>query len=527
VTQFRILVADELSAEGLEILRSAGEVEVRSGMSESELLETLPPFHALVVRSATVVTARSLTNAANLAVIARAGIGIDNIDVDAATERGIVVMNTPEASSVTTAEHALSLLLSMARNIPAADASMHAGEWKKSKFIGAELTGKTLGVIGLGRIGRVVADRANGLQMRVTAYDPFVDASSAPAWITMGTLDEILAAADFVTIHVPKSEETKHLFDAERFAMMKQGARLVHAARGGIVDEDALCDALDSGHLAGAALDVFEQEPLPPESRLRRTAGVILTPHLGASTVEAKRKVSVDVAEQVVTCLKRGIALNGVNVPHIAPNQAARVSPFVALAQNLASFLAQVSAGEIKSLRLTLQGELPAASARPLAAAMIAGALRHRTESPITSVNAERMADKMGVSVHCETSSLKRDFVNLLRIEGRFGDERHFVTGTVLGHRHGRMIEFDDFLLDAIPEGPLLMTYHRDLPGAVGRIGTLLGEEQINVGRMQLTSDNNAEGMALGIWNLSTPISNSALERIAAEDAVTHAYRVD
>ncbi|MEM7204663.1 MAG: phosphoglycerate dehydrogenase [Planctomycetota bacterium] len=525
--QRRILVADDLSAEGLEILRAAGEVEVKTGMNEDALRETLPSFHALVVRSATQVTARSLELADQLALIGRAGIGVDNIDVEAATARGIVVMNTPEANATTTGELAISLMLSLARNIAAADASMKQGKWEKSRFVGVELTGKTLGVLGLGRIGRVVAERGRGLQMQVLAYDPHVDASRAPGFVRMASLDELLAESDFVTVHVPKLDETHHLLNRDRLFAMKQGARLIHAARGGIVEEAGLCDALDAGHLAGAALDVFEKEPLAEGHRLLTTPNLVLTPHIGASTQEAKRNVSLDVANQVVTCLQRGIALNGVNVPRIAPGDAARVSPFVTLCQNLASFLAQVFAGPIESMRLTLQGELPASAARPLTAAMLAGALQHRTEGPVTQVNAEAVAQREDVRQHTEVSTLKRDFVHLIRVEALIGGERHFTTGTVLGHNHGRMIEFDDFLLDAIPEGPLLLTFHRDSPGVVGAIGTVLGQEDINVSRLQLAAPLGEGDPALGIWNLGQRLSQSAVERLRSLDSVTQAHRVD
>ncbi len=523
----RILVADELSAEGMELLARGGDVELRTGMDEDALREALRPYHALVVRSATVVTRRSLELADNLALIARAGIGVDNIDVEAATERGIVVMNTPEASATTTGELAIALLVSLARNIAAADASMKAGKWNKKAFVGTELDHKVLAVLGLGRIGRVVAERAKGLHMQVVAYDPFVDQSAAPAWIRMGSLEEVLAEADFVSVHVPLMEQTRHLLDAERIAAMKPGARLIHAARGGIVDEEALCDALDRGHLAGAALDVFEREPLAPDHRLLRTANLVLTPHLGASTVEAARNVSLDVARQVVTCLKGGVALNGINVPTIAPSEAARVSPFLALAQNLSSLLMQLFDGPIESLRVTVQGELATAASEPLTIAALAGALAHRAEGPVTQVNAERVAGAMGVRVHTERSSLKRDFVNLLRVEATIGGERHFVTGTVLGHRHGRMIELDDFMLDAIPEGPLLVTFHRDTPGVVGRIGSILGGHDLNVARLQLGTAETRPGIALGLWNLDSPIGESALAQVSAESAVERCHRVD
>lgn len=522
----RILVADELSPEGMDLLDEAGEVVSAKGMDEDTLRDTLPGFHALIVRSATKVTARSLEKANALTVIGRAGIGIDNIDVEAATERGIVVMNTPEAGAVTTAELAVALIMNLARNIAAADASMKQGKWEKSGLIGTELKGQVLGVLGLGRIGSVVAERGLGLRMRVLAHDPQVDQGRAPVGVRLVTFDELLERADFLTVHVPLLPATRDLLDKDAIARMKPTARIIHAARGGIVNEEALCDALDEGRLAGAALDVFSREPLPPDSRLRFTKNLVLTPHLGASTREAKRNVSVEMARQVVTCLRRGIALNGVNVPRITRSEARHVAPFLDLAHNLSSFLVQVFDGELESLRLTLQGELPASVQHPVQVSMLTGALASRSERPVTPVNAERMADRMGLRVHTEISTLKRDFVNVIRIEAVVGGERHSISGTVLGYRHGRMVEFDDIMLDAIPEGPMLVTFHRDEPGVVGRIGSLLGAEGVNVARLQLGA-GPANGQALGIWNLSRSLDDDVLARVRDDVSIVRARTVN
>lgn len=523
---FRILVADDLAEDGLAILRTAGQVTVQKGMDEDTLRKALAGHHALVVRSATQVTARSLELADELALIGRAGIGVDNIDVAAATARGIVVMNTPEAGAVTTGEHALALLFALARQVPAADASVRAGKWEKSKFTGVEITGKQLGILGLGRIGRVVAERARGLGMLVTAYDPFVTAHNAPAGVRMLTLDELLATADFVSVHVPLLDETRHLLDAARIGRMKRGARLVHAARGGIVDEVALCHALDSGHLAGAALDVFEQEPLAADSPLRAAKNLVLTPHLGASTHEAKHNVSVEMAKQVVQCLQKGIALNGVNVPRIAPSDAAQVGPYLSLVQNLASFLVQTFAGPLRSLRLSVQGGIPESALRPLTVAMAVGALRPSTPGAITPVNAERVAKDRNVRVHAEASSLKRDFMNLVRVEAELADGLHFATGTVLGHRHGRLVELDGYVLDAIPEAPLLVTFHADQPGVVGKLGTLLGDAGINITRMQIGAADADGGLAVAILNLDRALDDRQLTAIRALPPIRRAELV-
>ncbi len=525
-SQFQILVADPLGDEGLAILSEVGEVTVQPGMDEDALRDALRGKDALVVRSATTVTARALEGADRLTVIGRAGIGIDNIDVDAATERGIVVMNTPDAGATTTAELAIALLISMCRHVPAADAALKAGRWDKKKFSGVELTGKTFGIVGLGNIGRIVADRGKGLGMTVLAHDPFVPQDRAPAGVRMVDLDELCAESEFVSIHVPLLDATRHLFGRERIAKMKPGARLVHAARGGIVDEEALCDALDAGHLAGAALDVYESEPLPADHRLRHMTNVVLTPHIGASTAEATRNVALDMANQIVTCLRSGIALNGVNVPRVSPGEATTIGPFLDLARNLARFLVAVHPGRVQSVRLTLQGGLPAAASRPLMVSVLTGALQHATEGPVTQVNAERIAKQLGVRVHCETSTMKRDFMNLLRVEVVVDERRHFVTGTVLGHRHGRLVELDDYLLDAIPEPPLMVTWHRDEPGVLGQIGTALGALGINIERMQLGDPPRAGELALGIWNLQRPLEDAARERVAALPVVESVFVV-
>jgi D-3-phosphoglycerate dehydrogenase len=526
----KILVADDLAEEGLELLRAAGEVTVKKGMDEATLRQTLPPYHALVVRSATQVTSKSLELAENLALIGRAGIGVDNIDVPAATARGIVVMNTPEAGAVTTGEHAVALLMSLARCIPAADASVRAGKWEKSKFTGVELHGKQLGIVGLGRIGRVVSERARGIGMTIAAYDPFVSQQNAPDGVVMMDLDELLGSSDFVSVHVPLADETRHLLSRDRLFAMKKGARLVHAARGGIVDENGLVEALSAGHLAGAALDVYEQEPLPADSPLRGAPNLVLTPHLGASTHEAKRNVSVEMARQVALAVQKGIVLNGVNLPRISPAEAAQVGPYLDLARNLAAFLVQTFPGPLQSLRLTVQGGLPQSSHRALTVAMVCGALHNSVAGTLTPVNAERIAHERNVRVHCEASSLKRDFMFLLRVEAVIGEQRHFASGTVLGHRHGRLVELDGYVIDAIPEGPMLVTFHKDQPGVVGHLGTALGNAGINITRMQIgTMVKNGDATAptaLGILNLDRAPDEKQLAAVLAIPAIERACLV-
>ena len=521
----KILVADDLGEDGMAMLRDVGDVTVKTGMDEDALRSTLPGFETLVVRSATTVTEKSLELADSLALIGRAGIGIDNIDVDACTARGIAVMNTPEAAAVTTGEHALSLLMSLARNVPAADASIRAGKWEKSKFTGVELQGKQLGVVGLGQIGRVMSGKAAGIGMTICAYDPFVTQASAPDGIRMMELEELLATSDFVTLHLPLMETTKHLLNRERLFSMKKGARLIHAARGGIVCEAGLCEALASGHLAGAALDVFENEPLAADDPLRSAPNLIMTPHLGANTKEAKRNVSLDMAGQIALAVKKGVVLNGVNVAKLSPSDALQAGPYMDLARNLAALLTQTFEGPLISLRLTVQGSIPASSHRALTVAMIVGALRSTVAGTLTPVNAERIAAERDVRIHLESSDMKRDFMSLLRVEALIGDNRHIASGTVLGHRHGRIVELDEYIIDAIPEGPMLVTFHRDEPGVVGKLGTIVGNAGCNISRMQIGTCKTQE-QALGVLNLTGKVSDAMLDQVRGLEEVCSAHLV-
>ncbi|MDP6363277.1 MAG: phosphoglycerate dehydrogenase [Candidatus Poseidoniia archaeon] len=515
MAEWRILVADEVAPEGVELLRSAAQVSVHAGLSEAELRAALPGCHALVVRSATKVTARALEAADSLVVIGRAGIGVDSIDVAAATERGIAVMNTPESGAVTTAEHTLAMIMALARRIPLGDRLLREGDWAKPRLVGIELRGKTLGVVGLGRIGRVVADRALGLKMRVLAHDPFL--KEPPEGVQLVSFERCLAESDIVTLHAPLVAKTRHLMNAAAFAQMQPGARLVNCARGGLVDEAALQAALESGHLAGAALDVYDREPLDEAHPLLGLDNVILTPHLGASTREAKVAVVTDLAQQILTCLETGLVLNGINVPHVPAGEAQFLAPFLKLAERLGALLVQAFPGSLTALKVTTQGDLAQAGQRPVQVAALAGALRPLAEGAVTQVNAEKLAGEMDVALSGGQDRLKRDFVNLLRIEAEIDGGTHFASGTLIGRRHLRMVELDAFLLDAIPEGELLLTWHQDRPGMLGRIGTLLGEHGVNISRLQL---GRHDGGALAIYNLDAPLNEGVRNALAAVDGI-------
>ncbi len=525
MTPWHILVADDLAPEGLDLLRAAASVTVRKGMSGEELLAELPGKHALIVRSATRVTAASLEVADRLLVVGRAGIGLDNVDIDAATRRGIVVMNTPESGAVTTAEHAVAMLLSLARKIPLADRLLHEGRWEKSKLTGVEITGKTLGLLGLGRIGRVVADRALGLRMRVLAFDPHVPKDRVPEGVTLVPFERCLSEADFLSVHVPLLESTRHLLDAAAFAQVKPGCRLVHCARGGIVDEAALLGALEQGRVAGAALDVFEHEPMGASNPLLRHPGVVVTPHLGASTEEARRAVARDMARQVLLCLESGTVVNGINVPRIAPSEADFLTPFLNLGQRLASFLVQAFPGKLERLSIEMQGELARRNEAAIRVAALVGALRASGETA-TPVNAGVVAERNDVHVDSTHRMIKPEYVDYLRVTAVLDGQPRVAAGTLLGRRRLRMVELEHTSLDALPSGAMLLTIHEDQPGVIGRVGTLLGNAGINISRLQLGVKADGTGDALGLLNLDRGLDDGLLGETRALPFVRRALRI-
>ncbi|MCB9919736.1 MAG: phosphoglycerate dehydrogenase [Planctomycetes bacterium] len=523
---WRVLVADDLTPDGLEILRDKAEVRVFKGMTPEQLLAELPGTHALIVRSATTVSREVLEAAPDLLVVGRAGIGVDNVDVDAATERGIAVMNTPESGATTTAEHAIALLCSLARNIPFASESMHAGKWEKSKFTGVELTGKTFGIVGLGRIGSIVAARGQGLAMRVIAYDPHLPKDRAPEGVTLVPFERLLAESDFVSVHVPLLDATHHLFDARAFAQMKPTARLVDCARGGIVDETALCEALENGTIAGAALDVFEVEPLPADSPLRRQERLVLTPHLGASTKEASKKIGVDMAEQIVGCLEFGTVINGVNVPRIPPDQAEEVAPWLDLVTCLATLLTQAFPGPLESLRLDLQGERVGRHQESLGVAALVGAFRGSRQT-VTAVNARAAATRSGVAHETQRIQVDGAFVDVVRVTCVLDGRARCATGTLLGRRGLTILELENASLDAHPSPDMILTFHDDAPGVIGRIGSILGERGINISSMQVALGGDSGAAAMALLAVDSPLDAEAVADLEKIDHVHRVARID
>ncbi len=505
--QPRILICDELNPAALEVFRRRSlEPEVRTGLTEDELVATVPGVDALIVRSATKITRRVLEAATELRVVGRAGIGVDNIDTDAATERGVVVMNTPRGNATTTAELAIALLFSLARHIPRADRLVRAGGWKAKGLMGSEVSGKTLGVIGLGRIGRIVGERARGVGMKVLAYDPYLETEGPGGTISgveLVKLDELLERSDFISLHVPLTDSTRNLISWERLAKVKRGARLINAARGGVVDEEAVLDALTEGRLAGAAFDVFDQEPPPADHPLLQRDDVIVTPHLGASSREAQLRVAVDIAEQIANFIQNGVAENAINAPSMPAEILAEYSPFLRLAEKMGSFLAQRIGGPIRKIELSVAGDVSKVGVEHLRLALLVGMLRHSLDAGVNFVNAPALARERGILVLESTDDKAVHRIGELRVRAseRAGGKSHRIEGTVFG-REPRVFRIDDVSLDLSPRGPLLLTRHKDQPGVLGELGSILGRHGINIQRVELGPPVGSAGLAAGFLTL-------------------------
>ncbi len=515
MSTYRVLVTDNLSPKGVEIFKNFPEIEtvVDNEISADELAETLKDFDALVVRSRTKLTAELIDRAFRLKVVGRAGTGLDNIDIEAATKRGIAVMNTPGGNTVTTAEHALSLLFSLTRMVPQASASLKSGKWEKKKFQGRELYNKTLGVLGLGQIGSVVADRAKGLKMNVIAYDPYLtDEMAHKKGVEAVALEDLLARSDYITVHVPLNKATQHLLDAEAFSKMKDGVMLVHCARGGVVDEQALLEALKNGKVAGAALDVFETEP-PGDSPLLALDNVIGTPHLGASTAEAQENVAVAVAEQIADYLTRGLIRNAVNVPSVSKESLTVLRPYIRLCERIGSLYAQMSPGPVEEVRAEYSGNLADHDSTPLTVALLKGLLAPmREEETVNYVNAPGIAEELGIHVTEGTTRRDVNFTNKVSIYLRSGDKEDCLVGAVFG-KNGppRLVRLNQYFGEAILEGDMLIMENLDKPGIIGAIGVLLGENKINIAGFHLGRDQEG-GKAVAFINVDAPVPKEVLE---------------
>ena len=522
-----VLVSDKLSDQGVEILRRAGlTVDVKTTLSHDELLKVIPGYEGLVVRSGTKVTADVLAAATRLKVVGRAGSGLDNVDMVEATRRGIVVMNTPGGNTITTAEHTIALMLSMVRMIPQATASTKAGKWEKSRFLGMELYNKVLGVIGMGQIGSHVAKLAQGLLMQVVAYDPYLSADAARALgVEQVELEELFRRSDIVSVHVPLTPETKGLINADSFKRMKDGVRIVNCARGGIVDETALHDALASGKVAGAALDVFEKEPVDPAHPLLSADGVVCTPHVGAATTEAQEQVAVAVAEQISDYLVRGIIRNAANLPSVPADLLPKLQPYLLLAEKLGAFEAQLYEGALRQVTIEYRGELAKLNTAPITIAALRGLLNPILENNVNYVNAPVVAKERGIEVREVTSDDAGNFASLMGLTVTTDRGSEKVTGTLFKKSEPRIMSVGGIPLEVVPSGSMLVLKNNDQPGVVGSLGMLLGENGVNIARMELGREAPG-GRAISVIGIDSPVTSDLLEKIRRLPQVISAKQI-
>lgn len=514
----KILVTDSLAPQGLEVLRRAAgfEVDLRLGLKPEETKKVIGPYHGWVIRSGTKITADMIEAADNLKVIGRAGIGVDNVDVEAASRKGIVVMNTPGGNNVTTAEHTISLMLALARHIPQAVASLKSGQWERDKFVGMELCNKTLGIIGLGNVGRIVAERALGLRMKVLAHDPFVPPENAARLgVEMASLDEIYEKSDFITVHVPLTSETRGLINRKAFAKMKRGVRVINCARGGIVDEKDLAEALREGKVGGAALDVFVEEPPPPDHPLIKMDQVVTTPHLGASTDEAQLNVAIAVAEQIVDFLTRGVIRYAVNVPSVSAELLNTLRPYLNLGEKLGSLQVQMLSNLPRQVTIEYSGVVTQYDVSALTLAVLKGILTPVMESSVNYVNAPVVARERGIKVVESKSSRATDFASSITVRAKTRDREIEVEGAIFGNNNPRIVKINNFYLEAVPEGYILILHNRDVPGVVGAIGTLLGEKGINIAGLELGREK-VGGMAISLIHVDDSVPKETLEALRA-----------
>jgi D-3-phosphoglycerate dehydrogenase / 2-oxoglutarate reductase len=527
----KILVADDVSESGLQPLREAAfDVEKRTGLSKDDLIAALKSCEGLIVRSETKVTSDILEAATSLRVIGRAGVGVDNIDVPAATVRGVVVMNAPDGNTITTAEHTIALLISLARSIPQANSSLKAGRWERKKFIGVELQGKTLGIVGLGRIGRVVASRARAMGMTIVAYDPFIAQEQArDLEIELAPLDDVFTRADFLTVHTPLTAETRGIIDKEVLSKMKPGARIINCARGGLVDEDALYEAIKNGTIAGAALDVFSQEPPPADHPLLNLDQVIVTPHLGASTTEAQEGVAFTVAEQMRDYLTSGALRGAVNVPMVGLKELSLMQPYIALAEKLGRFQAQLVDKPVSEVRIEFAGEIVDVDAAPVTRGFLSGLLRD-VSARVNVVNAFLIADERGIKVTTTYVRTTGDKTPAIHTEIYAGQSRQSVAGTLFGYgnqtREGRITEIDGFHLEAVPQGHMLVMKNRDVPGVIGSVGTILGQGGVNISRFHLGRRERG-GQAIAVIEVDGELTRETLQALRSLEQVISAQPIE
>jgi len=509
----KVLISDKLSPQAVEIFKNNGvEVDVKTGLSADELAAIIGNYDGLAIRSATKVTKDILEKATNLKVVGRAGIGVDNVDIKSATEKGVVVMNTPFGNSITTAEHAISMMLSLARDIPTANASTHAGKWEKNRFMGVEVSGKTLGLIGCGNIGGIVADRAQGLKMKVVAYDPFLTDEKAKSMnVEKVELDDLFKRADFITLHTPMNESTKGIINAESMKKMKKGVRIINCARGGLIVEADLKAAIESGHVAGAALDVLEIEPAT-SNILFGMEQVIITPHLGASTNEAQENVALQVAEQMSDFLNTGAVTNAVNMPSVSAEEAVKLKPYLELAEKLGSFVGQIARTGFNKIEIAYEGLVAQINTKPITAVMLKGLLQHQDDH-VNMVNAAAVAKGRSIDISEAKHDRQQDYQSLLTLKVVSGDKVISVAGTLFGGVFQRVVKVNDMALEAAISGTTLYVNNEDKAGFIGSLGKLLGDNNINIANFHL-GRNASHTDAIALLELDNEVSDALLKQI-------------
>ena len=524
----KVLVSDPIDQAGIDILSQVAQVDQRTGLSPEELKSIIGDYDALMIRSGTQVTADVIAAADRLRIVGRAGVGVDNVDVPAATQRGVLVVNSPEGNTIAAAEHALALLLSLSRHVPQAHASMRQGAWDRKKYVGNELYKKTLGVVGLGKIGSHVAKVAKAMGMEVIAYDPFVSSERAQQMqVRLTQLPDLFSSADYITLHIPRTPDTENLVNAELLRTMKPSARLVNCARGGIIDESALAEAVDNGVIAGAGVDVFASEPLAADSPLRAVErGLVLTPHLGASTEEAQENVAIDVAEQIRDVLLGLPARSAVNIPGLSAEIMERLKPHLQLAETLGLLISQLDGGQVEELEVRLQGEFSEHPSQPLVVAALKGLLSNALGDRINYVNAALEAKARGIHVLEVKDESSRDFAGgSLQLTTRGSQGGHSVTGAVFADGELRVTTIDEFPVNVPPSRHMLFTRHRDMPGIIGQLGSVLGEHNVNIASMQV-GRKIVRGDAVMVLSIDDPIPADLLQTITAIDGIQEAHPV-
>lgn len=522
----KVLVCDPIDQAGIDILSQVAQVDVKTGLPVEELVKVVPEYDALMIRSGTRITQEIIEAGVQLKIIGRAGVGVDNVDVPTATRRGVIVVNSPEGNTIAAAEHAIALMLSLSRHIPDANQSVKNGQWERKKFVGTEVYKKTLGIVGLGKIGSHVAAAAKALGMKLIAFDPFISAERADQLsCRLVDMDILMQESDYITLHIPKTPETANLINAQSLAKMKPTARIINCARGGIIDEAALAEALKKGQIAGAALDVYASEPLGESPLTELGKEVILTPHLGASTTEAQVNVAVDVAEQIRDVLLGLPARSAVNIPGLHPDAMEQLRPYLQLAETLGNLVSQLVGGRVESLNIRLQGELANNQSQPIVIAALKGLLSRALRERVNYVNASIEAQERGIRVIETRDASIRDYKGSLLLQAKGPSEEHEVTGTLLGDGEIRITTVDGFPINVPPNQHMLFTRHRDMPGIIGKIGSLLGSFNVNIASMQV-GRQIVRGDAVMVLTIDDPLPEGILEEILKVPGIRDANTV-